>query len=90
MGHFLIYNTENESQLDAIIDAIHSDLLEAVLDSYPATTTAYTSKRYHPTENKVASAFVLGKVSEWDSYILNHIDQNDLVELTPDWEPEIS
>lgn len=82
---WLIKTLEQEEELDAIDSAINNDLIEADLRTYKGNPKRFTTKRYHPTKDLVASPFKLGKVPEWDRYILRHVSERDLVELSEDW-----
>lgn len=82
----MIWLIDTEANLDALNAAIHADLLAADLRTYPQSTVAFSVKRFHPSSGLVAMKFPIGKVIEWDVHILAHINENDLVDLTSDWE----
>lgn len=86
---WVIYSLKDEHLLDALGVAINEDLLKADLRTYPKNATTYIWKKYHPTKKLVASPFAIGKYPPRDIHILKHIDPNDLVKLTKDWEQEI-
>lgn len=87
---WMIKSLADEHLLDELDSAINTDLINADLRTYQGEPSNYTEKRYHPTKDEVAASFKINKVAEWAQYIINHVSEDDLVELPDDWEPEIS
>jgi hypothetical protein len=81
---WLIFALHNEEKLNSINSNIYRELLvDGLIEAND--TESYTWKKYHPTEDKVAACFKIGKVPSWDSVIIRNIEGNDLVSLTDDW-----
>jgi len=86
MKIWLIFN--NKADIDTLNLSIHNELKEAhekgEIGNY-LPCTGWASVRKHPTLEKYASKYELNKCMCWTPYLEKYINENNLVELTNDW-----
>ena len=61
-------------------------MINANLRTYPGSPVSFTEKRYHSNGLLVSAPFNIDKVPEWKPHILLHINEEDLVDLSDDWD----
>lgn len=82
------YLIDTRTSLESINNNIFNELKSKGLVS--ETSTGFNDVRKHPTKNKYASCFRIGKVVKWDESIKKYVNESDLVELPKDWETQIT
>jgi hypothetical protein len=89
MKIWIIKTLEKESELDDLNTLVNNELINANLRTYKNNPDRFSDKRYHPEKDLVAMAFNVSKVVDWSAYILKHVSELDLQELSEDWEQEL-